>query len=85
MLRPKFRVLLIPKPPDWFRWNLIFGGILRCFLQISTQILLLKTFKISLEGNIWIDKFRKSRVPPDKLVAMVMLDNLGNKNDFYAK
>ena len=25
------------------------------------------------------DNFRKSRVPPDKLVAMVTLDNLGNQ------
>ena len=28
---------------------------------------------------IWNDNFRKSRVPPDKLVAMVTLDNLGNQ------
>ena len=39
----------------------------------------MKTLKISLEGNIWNDNFRKSRVPPDKLVAMVTLDNLGNQ------
>ena len=47
--------------------------------QISTQILLLKTFKISLQGNIWNDNFRKSRVLPDKLVAMVTPDNLGDQ------
>ena len=28
---------------------------------------------------IWNDNFRKSRVPPDKLVAMVTLDNLSNQ------
>ena len=29
--------------------------------------------------NIWNNNFRKSRVLPDKLVAMVTLDNLGNQ------
>ena len=43
------------------------------------QILLLKTFKISLLGNIWNDNFRKSRVLPDKLVAMVTPNNQGNQ------
>ena len=40
------------------------------------SILLLKTLKISLYGN---SNFRKSRVLPDKLVAMVTPDNLGNQ------
>ena len=39
----------------------------------------LKTFKFSLLGSIWNDNFRKSRVLPDRLVAMVTLDNLGNQ------
>ena len=31
-------------------------------------------------------KLQKSRVPPDKLVAMVMTDNIGNQKQlFYAK
>ena len=33
----------------------------------------------SLQGNIWNDSFRKSRVLPDKLVAVVTADNLKNQ------
>ena len=44
-----------------------------------SQILLLKTLKISLEGNIWNDNFGKSLVLPDKVVPMVTPDNLGNQ------
>ena len=46
--------------------------------QISSQILILKTLKISLLGNIWNDNFRKSRVLLNKLVAMITTDNLRN-------
>ena len=53
------------------------------FFQISSQILLLKTFKISSYGNIWNDNFRKSRVPPDKLVAMVTPDNPENQKQLF--
>ena len=28
---------------------------------------------------MWNDKLRKSRIPPDKLIAMVTPDNLGNQ------
>ena len=38
------------------------------------------TLKFRLLGNIWNDNFRKSRVLPDKLVAMVTMDNLRNQN-----
>ena len=31
---------------------------------------------------MWNDNFRKSRVPPDKLIAMATLDKLENKNSF---
>ena len=47
--------------------------------NISSLISLLKTFKISFQGNIWNENFRKSQVLPDKLVAMVIPDNLGNQ------
>ena len=50
-----------------------------CLFQISSQSLLSKTSKISLEGNKWNDDFRKSLVLPDELVAMVTPDNLGNQ------
>ena len=59
--------------------DLLFRGILRCLFQISSQILLLKSFKIFLEGNIWNDNFRNPGVLPDKLIAMVTPDNLGNQ------
>ena len=56
--------------------NFVFRGIL---FQISCEILLWNTFKILLYGNIWNNNFRKSQVLPDKLVAMVTPDNLGNQ------
>ena len=37
------------------------------------------TLKFFLLGNIWNDNLRKSRVLPDKLVAMVTMDNLRNQ------
>ena len=42
----------------------------------------LNTFKISFQENMWNENFRKSRVLPDKLVAIVIPDNLGNQNNF---
>ena len=47
------------------------------FFQISSQILLLKTFEISLLENI--GNFRKSRVLSDNLVAIVTPQNLGKQ------
>ena len=37
------------------------------------------TSKISFQGNIWNNNFRKSCVLPDKLVAVVTPDNIGNQ------
>ena len=50
---------------------------------MSSEVLLLKTFKISFSGNIWNDNFRKSRVVPDKPVAMVTTDNVGNQKYLF--
>ena len=50
---------------------------------MSSLILLLKTFKISLQGNIWNDNFNKDQSLPDKIVAMVTADNLGNQKYFF--
>ena len=60
----------------------IFKSILGRVFQISSQILLLKTLK-SLYENIWNDNFRKFRALPDKLVAMVTPDNLGNQKQLF--
>ena len=46
--RPKFQMLVTPKPLHLFGRDLVFRGILGCLFQIQSQILLLKTFKISL-------------------------------------
>ena len=71
-------MLVSHKPLDWFGWNLVSRGTFGCLFQISSLISVLKAFKISFQGNIWNENFRKSRVLPDKLVAMVIPDNLGN-------
>ena len=63
---------------------MIFRGILWWLFQISSQILLSKLLKfLYIERNIWNDKFRKSRVLPGKLVAMIIPDNLGNQKYFF--
>ena len=77
MLRPKFEMLVTPKPPDWFAeiWYLrVFWG---AFFKYQLRFYFWKFLKFRY--NIWNDNFRKSRVPHDKLIAMVMLDNLGNQ------
>ena len=51
---------------------------------MSSLILLLETFKISLQGNIWNDNFDKDRALSDKIVAMVTPDNLGNQKYFLS-
>ena len=50
--RPKFQTLVTPEPLHRFGRNLVFRSIVGCLFQISSQILLLRTFKISLLGNI---------------------------------
>ena len=56
--RPKFQMLVSPKPLDWFGWNLVFRGTFGCLFQISSLISLLKTFKIPFQGNIWNENFK---------------------------
>ena len=42
----------------------------------------LETFKILLYGNIWNYNFRGCQALPDKLVATITPDNLGNQKQF---
>ena len=42
-----------------------------------------ENFKIFAIRNIWNNNFRKSRVLPDKLIAMVTPDNLGNQKNIF--
>ena len=70
-------MLVTLKPPDWFAEIWYLRVFWSAFFKYQLRFSFWKLLKFRY--NISNDNFRKSRVPPDKLIAMVMLDNLGNQ------
>ena len=78
----------------WSREQLAEQNLVRSFLEPSSLSLFLLSetrrlrprvvsldlyVRMLSQGNIWNDNFRKPRILPDKLVATVTPDNLGNQ------